>query len=103
MNYQYVCYETFQIGGPKEDFAIKNIGMFIHCEITIDYYVTKYVIIHGHDLTHHFTINHVIINLKDGFDIDLADISDQWTSKNGEIPDQHNLLGAKFSTFDKVT
>ena len=35
MNYQYVCYETFQIGGPKEDFAIKNIGMFI--DITIDY------------------------------------------------------------------
>ena len=52
--------------------------------------------------TSHVIINHVIINLKDGFDIDLADISDQWTSKNGEIPDQHNLLGAKFSTFDKV-
>ena len=48
------------------------------------------------------SINHVMINVKDGFDIDLADISDQWTSKNGEIPDQHNLLGAKFSTFDKV-
>ena len=48
------------------------------------------------------SINHMKISLKDGFDIDLTDISDQWTSKNGDIPDQHNLLGAKFSTFDKV-
>ena len=39
MNYQYVCYETFQIGGPKEDFAIKNIGMFI--DITIDWLTSQ--------------------------------------------------------------
>ena len=48
------------------------------------------------------SLNRFKINLKDGFDIDLADISDQWSSKNGGIPDQHNLVGAKFSTFDKV-
>ena len=35
MNYQYVCYETFQIGGPKEDFAIKNIGLFIDSDFIV--------------------------------------------------------------------
>ena len=39
---------------------------------------------------------------KDGFDIDLEDIDDQFSGENESLPPQHKLIGAKFSTFDKV-
>ena len=39
---------------------------------------------------------------KEGFDIDLADITDQFGNDNANLPPKHNLIGAKFSTMDRV-
>jgi len=37
----------------------------------------------------------------DDFDIDLTDITDQFNGSQDDLPKQFNLVGAKFSTFDR--